>query len=241
MPTSPRSRAPRAAAEPAARTASTLRTSLYRLPGVHHTEAAHIGPGKAPEHEMAGRGRGRGRGGPILNYGRGAPVSAQACGRHAPSLCAGVCLGRALLCAGAQLSARSRVPSGALGHKGLMGKHGTRPRSVERLQVVSDLERIRGAGAGLAGTAGLVPPSASFPSSSLLSRFNGLAGRIGCTGRRRRARWQAGTHPSSLSHPNGSTGSIFQPVGTRSPAGSSRSPFPNSLLLAVPLISKMII
>lgn len=219
MPTSPRSRAPRAAAESAARAASALRTWLYRLPGVHHTEAAHIGPRKAPEHEMAGRGGAERRGAPILNYGRGAPVSAQACGHYAPSLCAGACLGRALLCAGAQLSARSRVPSGALGHKGLTGKHGTRPRSVERLQVVSDLERIRGAGARLAGTASLAPPSAPFSSSSLLSRSNGLAGRIGGAGRRRGARWQAGTHPSSLGRPNGFTGRAFQPVGTRSPTG----------------------
>lgn len=168
---------------------------------------------------MAGRGGAEEEGRPFSTTAGARLFLRRRAGVIAPSLCAGACLGRALLCAGAQLSARSRVPSGALGHKGLTGKHGTRLKSVERLQVVSDLERIRGAGAGLAGTAGLVPPSAPFPSSPLLSRSNGLAGRIGCTGRRRRALWQAGTHPSFLSHPNGSTGSIFQPVGTRSPAG----------------------
>lgn len=136
-----------------------------------------------------------------------------------PPLCAGARLGRALLCAGAQLSARSRVPSGALGHKGQTGKYGTRPQSVERLQVVSDLEWIRGAGAGLAGTASLAPPSAPFSSSPLLSRSNDLAGRSGGAGRRRGARWQAGNHPFSLGRPNGSTGRAFQPVGTRSLAG----------------------
>lgn len=81
MSTSPRSRAPRAAAESAAHTASTLRTSLYRLPGVHHTEATHISPGKAAEHEMAGSGRGRGRGARLFLRRRAGgmpPPSAQA-------------------------------------------------------------------------------------------------------------------------------------------------------------------
>lgn len=112
---------------PAARAAPTLRPLLSRLPGVHHTEAAHMGPGKAAEREMAGRG-GAERGAPSLRYGRGAPVPAQARGRHAPSLRAGARVGRALLCAGALRGARSRVPRGALGHKGLQGKRGARAR-----------------------------------------------------------------------------------------------------------------
>lgn len=77
--TSSRIWAPRVAASLAA---LALLPLLYRLPGVHHTEAAHTSEGETPEREMAGRG-GAESSESILKYGRGAPVSAQACGRQA--------------------------------------------------------------------------------------------------------------------------------------------------------------
>lgn len=168
-PTSPHTWAPWAAARRAAR---ALRPLLYRLPGVHHTEATNVSPEEATEREMAGRGGAE----------RGAPPQVRA-GRAC--FCAGVRPACASLRAGARLGAclslrrrpalraRSRFPRGARGHKGLQGKRGARPTSVERLQVANDLERIFGAGAGLAGTASLVPPYAPFPSFPfhLLSLF----------------------------------------------------------------------
>lgn len=173
-------------------------------------------------------GRGGAETAPGLQYGRGVPVSAQACGRRASPFAqapgwgvpffaqASGCGERrcASLCAGAQPGARSRVPRGALGHKGLKGKHGARPKSVERLQAVGDLERILGSGAGLAGTASLAPPYAPFPSSPLTAFpcSNGLAGRRG-------ARWEDEILHLPSCVVMVAAGSVSQALGIRQPPG----------------------
>lgn len=106
-PTSPRTWAPWAAARRAAR---ALRPLLYQLPGVHHTEDADIGPGKATQHEMAGRG-GAERG-TLHQVWAGRACFCAGVRPACASFCAGVRLGRAFLCAGAQLSARSQRRAG---------------------------------------------------------------------------------------------------------------------------------
>lgn len=192
-PTFPRTWAPWAAARRAPR---ALRPLLYQLPGVHHTEDAYIGPGKATEHEMAGRG-GAERGTlPQVRAGRACFCAGvrPACA----SLCAGARLGRAFLCAGAQLSARSQRRAGtqrAIGKErsaaeicGMASGH-ERPGADFRRGIRARRNRELGP---------------SLRSLSFLSHFTSfpcskdLAGCIGYTGRRRGSRWKDEDPPSSL-------------------------------------------
>lgn len=109
--------------------------------------------------------------------------------------------------------------------------------SAERTQAVSDLERIHGAGAGLAGTESLAPPYAPFPSLPFpgLTASRDASGAPGAGAERRTGR----LHPLPRAMPRLGTSSS---LGDAIARGAARaSPFPNSLPLAVPLISKMVV
>lgn len=138
------------------------RLLLYQLRGVHHTNAANVGSGEATEREMAGRGGAEQGAHPQVREGR-------AC------FCAGVRPARAPFCAGARLGAclslRRRPAQRAFprsqrraGTQRALGKTRSAAGVRGAASGLDDLERIFGAGAGLAGTAGLVPPYAPFPS-----------------------------------------------------------------------------
>lgn len=199
---------------------------LYRLPGVHHREAANVGPGQATEREMAGRGGAKGGAHPHVWAGH-------AC------FCAGVRPARAPSCAGARLGgvpffaqapSSARVPAFPEARRDTKGCR----ESAERGRGLwSDFgsqttwSGFSGAGSGLTGTAGLVPPYVPFPSFPC---SNGLAGRIGYTGRRRWSRWEHEHPPSSLLRPNGGADSVSEPAEPRTPEGQPMAPLPSLVL-----------
>lgn len=168
-PTSPRSWVPWVAA---AHAAEQRRPLLYQLPGVHHTDAANVGPGEATERKMAGRGGAERGAHPQVRAGR-------AC------FCAGVRPARAPFLrrrpvGGGVPFLRRRPAQRAFprsqrraGTQRATGKTRSTAEVCGGASGLDDLERIFGAGAGLAGTASLVPPYAPFPSfpSHLLSLF----------------------------------------------------------------------
>lgn len=168
------------------------------------------------------------RGAPILTYGRGTPVSAQACDPHAPPLAQAPGWGGVSFFAQAPSSAR--VPAFPEARRDTKGCR----ESAERGRGLwSDFgsqttwSGFSGAGSGLTGTAGLVPPYVPFPSFPC---SNGLAGRIGYTGRRRWSRWEHEHPPSSFLRPNGGADSVSEPAEPRTPEGQPMAPLPSLVL-----------
>lgn len=162
---------------------------LYRLPGVHHTEATNVSPEEATEHEMAGRG-GTERGAQPQVWAR------RAC------FCAGVRQARASLCAGARLGgvpffaqapSSARVPAFPEARGDTKGYR----KSTERGRGLRSGFRSQTTWSGFSGREPGSPeprawslptlPSLPFPFTSFPCS-NGLRGRIGYTGRRRGSR-----------------------------------------------------
>lgn len=168
------------------------------------------------------------KGAPILTYGRGTPDFAQAYGRHVPPLAQAPGLE-------AWLSLRRRPAQRAFPRSprraGTQRAVGKARSAVEVCGAASDRKRpgadFFGAGTGLTGTAGLVPPYVPFPSFPC---SNGLAGRIGCTGRRRWSRWEDERPPSSFLRPDGRADSVSELLGTGTPEGQPMAPLPSLVL-----------
>lgn len=227
-PTSPHTWAPWAAAKRVARAARALRSLLYRLPGVHHTEAANVGPEEATEHEMAGRGGAERGAHPQVWAGRTC-----FCAGVRPPFAQAPGWGGVPFFAQAPSSARvPAVPEARGDTKGYRenAERGRGSWSGFRSQTTWSgfSARERGSPEPRAWSLPTLPslpfPFISFPCS------NGLAGRIGHTGRRRGSHWEDEDSPSSLPYRNGAAERVSQPVGTRTSAGRPVAPLPSLVL-----------
>lgn len=172
---------------------------------------------------------------PILKYGRGAPVSAQACGRHAlpfaqaPGWRGVLSLRRRPALRAFPLSQRRAGTQRAIGKARSAAE--VRGAASGRKRPGADFRRERGSPEPQAWSLPTLPslpfPFTSFPCS------NGLAGRIGYTGRRRGSRWEDEDPPSSLLCRNGAAESVPPACGSPS--------FPSSLPFTVPLSTEMVV